>query len=128
MRLAKQVDRRTGRGRRDLASALRSAGIDMPKGKQSKRTRAADDAGDAARRLARAGLLIDRPLWGQGIVRILVISPFFIMPPVAALIWKNMFFNPTNGLFAEAAKAIGMRPFDFLGQAPLASIVRRSSC
>lgn len=44
MRLAKQVDRRTGRGRRDLASALRSAGIDMPKGKQSKRTRAADDA------------------------------------------------------------------------------------
>ncbi|TNC73301.1 carbohydrate ABC transporter permease [Rubellimicrobium roseum] len=68
-------------------------------------------------------LLIDQPLWGQGIVRILVISPFFIMPPVAALIWKNMFFNPSNGLFAEAAKAIGMRPFDFLGQAPLASII-----
>jgi sorbitol/mannitol transport system permease protein len=68
-------------------------------------------------------LLIDQPIWGQGIVRILVISPFFIMPPVAALIWKNMFFNPSNGLFAEALKAIGMRPFDFLGQAPLASIV-----
>ncbi len=45
MRLAKQIDRRTGRGRRDLASALRSAGIDMPKGKQSKRTQAADDTG-----------------------------------------------------------------------------------
>jgi sorbitol/mannitol transport system permease protein len=67
-------------------------------------------------------LLIDRPIWGQGIVRILVISPFFIMPPVAALIWKNMFFSPTNGLFAEAAKAIGLQPFDFLGQAPLAAI------
>lgn len=68
-------------------------------------------------------LLIDRPIWGQGAVRILVISPFFIMPPVAALIWKNMFFNPTNGLFAEAAKFIGLRPFDFLGQAPLGSII-----
>ncbi|WP_020108997.1 RNA helicase [Nocardia sp. 348MFTsu5.1] len=43
MRLAKQVDRRTGRGRRDLASALRSTGIDIPRGKQTRRTRAADD-------------------------------------------------------------------------------------
>jgi sorbitol/mannitol transport system permease protein len=68
-------------------------------------------------------LLIDRPIWGQGPVRILVISPFFIMPPVSALIWKNMFFNPSNGLFAEAAKFIGMTPYDFLGQAPLASII-----
>lgn len=68
-------------------------------------------------------LLIDQPIWGQGVVRILVISPFFIMPPVAALIWKNMFMNPTNGLFAEAFRFIGLQPFDFLGQAPLASII-----
>lgn len=68
-------------------------------------------------------LLIDQPIWGQGLVRILVISPFFIMPPVAALIWKNMFMNPTNGLFAEAFRFVGLRPFDFLGQAPLASII-----
>ena len=27
-------------------------------------------------------LLIDQPIFGQGIVRILVISPFFVMPPV----------------------------------------------
>ena len=68
-------------------------------------------------------LLIDQPIWGQGLVRILVIAPFFIMPPVAALVWKNMFMNPTNGLFAELAKAIGVRPLDFLGDAPLASII-----
>jgi sorbitol/mannitol transport system permease protein len=68
-------------------------------------------------------LLIDQPIRGQGVVRILVISPFFIMPPVAALIWKNMFMNPTNGLFAEAAKFLGLAPYDFLGQAPLASII-----
>ncbi len=68
-------------------------------------------------------LLIDQPIWGQGYVRILVIAPFFIMPPVAALVWKNMFMNPTNGLFAEAFKALGLQPFDFLGVAPLISII-----
>ena len=44
MRLARHVDRRTGRGRRDLASALRATGVDLPKGKQRKRAAAADDA------------------------------------------------------------------------------------
>lgn len=68
-------------------------------------------------------ILIDQPIWGQGVVRILVISPFFIMPPVAALIWKNMFMNPTNGLFGEALRFVGLPPYDFLGQAPLASII-----
>lgn len=68
-------------------------------------------------------LLIDQPIWGQGYVRILVIAPFFIMPPVAALLWKNMFMNPTNGLFGEAAKFLGVAPYDYLGNAPLLSII-----
>ena len=68
-------------------------------------------------------LLLDQPMWGQGIVRILVIAPFFVMPTVSALVWKNMFMNPVSGLFAEAAKAIGLRPFDFLASAPLVSII-----
>ncbi|MEZ5778035.1 MAG: sugar ABC transporter permease [Paracoccaceae bacterium] len=69
------------------------------------------------------GLLLDQPLWGQGIVRILVIAPFFVMPTVSALVWKNMFMNPVSGLFAYLAKAFGLQPFDFLAQAPLASII-----
>jgi sorbitol/mannitol transport system permease protein len=68
-------------------------------------------------------LLIDQPIWGQGPVRILVISPFFIMPPVAALIWKNMFMNPTNGLFAAASKALGLPPIEWLQDYPLVSII-----
>jgi sorbitol/mannitol transport system permease protein len=68
-------------------------------------------------------ILLDQPMWGQGIVRILVIAPFFVMPTVSALVWKNMFFNPVNGLFAHLFKAIGLQPFDFLAQAPLASII-----
>lgn len=68
-------------------------------------------------------LLLDQPMWGRGIVRILVIAPFFIMPTVSALVWKNMFLNPVNGLFAHLFKAIGLEPIDFLAHAPLASII-----
>jgi sorbitol/mannitol transport system permease protein len=68
-------------------------------------------------------LLLDQPMWGQGIVRILVIAPFFVMPTVSALVWKNMFMNPVNGMFAHIAKAIGWTPYDFLSQSPLLSII-----
>ncbi|MBT9245206.1 sugar ABC transporter permease [Gemmobacter fulvus] len=68
-------------------------------------------------------LLLDQPFRGQGIVRVLVIAPFFVMPTVSALVWKNMFMNPVNGMFAHIAKALGMQPYDFLSQAPLASII-----
>ncbi len=68
-------------------------------------------------------LLLDQPIWGQGVARVLVIAPFFVMPTVSALIWKNMFMNPVNGLFAFLAKSVGLQPFDFLGQAPMASII-----
>ena len=68
-------------------------------------------------------LLIDQPMFGQGIVRILVIAPFFVMPTVSALVWKNMFMNPVNGLFAWIAHLFGMQPIDWLAQVPLLSIV-----
>ncbi|MBD9593668.1 MULTISPECIES: carbohydrate ABC transporter permease [unclassified Ensifer] len=68
-------------------------------------------------------LLLDQPMFGQGIVRILVIAPFLIMPTVAALVWKNMFMNPVNGLFAWIAKLFGLQPFDFLANAPLMSVI-----
>jgi len=68
-------------------------------------------------------LLLDQPMWGQGIVRILVIAPFFVMPTVSALVWKNMLMNPVNGLFAAAAHGLGLPAFDFFAQAPLASII-----
>tara|TARA_R110002020_G_scaffold20374_70_gene69797 strand:- start:5024 stop:5860 length:837 start_codon:yes stop_codon:yes gene_type:complete len=68
-------------------------------------------------------ILLDQPMWGQGIVRILVIAPFFVMPTVSALVWKNMFMNPVNGLFANIAKGLGLQPIDFFAEAPLASII-----
>jgi sorbitol/mannitol transport system permease protein len=68
-------------------------------------------------------LVLDLPFWGQGVVRVLIIAPFFVMPTVSALVWKNMFMNPVNGLFAHAAKFLGLQPFDFLAHAPLFSII-----
>jgi len=68
-------------------------------------------------------MLLDQPMFGQGIVRILVISPFFIMPTVAALVWKNMLMNPVNGLFAHIARFFGQQPVDWLAQLPLFSVI-----
>ncbi|MGL4236139.1 carbohydrate ABC transporter permease [Tabrizicola sp.] len=68
-------------------------------------------------------LLIDQPVKGQGILRILVIAPFFVMPPVAASIWENLFMHPQNGLFAAAARGIGMQPILFLQDYPMWSVI-----
>jgi sorbitol/mannitol transport system permease protein len=68
-------------------------------------------------------LLLDQPMWGQGIVRILVISPFFVMPPVAALVWKNMIMHPGYGVLADINRALGLQPVDWFAQYPLFSII-----
>jgi sorbitol/mannitol transport system permease protein len=68
-------------------------------------------------------MLLDQPIWGQGVVRILVIAPFFVMPTVSALVWKNMFMNPVNGLFAYLWKFFGLTPIDWLSELPLFSII-----
>ena len=69
------------------------------------------------------GLLLDQFIYGQGIVRILVISPFFIMPTVAALVWKNMLMNPNYGIFAYIATRLGFAPVAWLETFPLLSII-----
>lgn len=68
-------------------------------------------------------MLLDQPMWGQGIVRILVIAPFFVMPTVSALVWKNMFMDPENGLLAHLWKAFGAEPIVWLSSLPVFSII-----
>ena len=68
-------------------------------------------------------ILIDRPFRGRGIARVMLISPFFIMPTVSALVWKNMLMDPNNGLFAAFANALGLQPIEWLAQYPLFSII-----
>lgn len=68
-------------------------------------------------------LLLDQPMWGQGMVRVLVIAPFFVMPTVSALVWKNMFMDPVNGVLAHLWKFFGATPVEWLSQASLQSII-----
>jgi sorbitol/mannitol transport system permease protein len=67
-------------------------------------------------------LLLDQPVFGQGIVRLLVISPFFVLPTVAALVWKNMMMHPVYGVFAQIARALGLAPIDWFARVPLLSV------
>ena len=68
-------------------------------------------------------ILLDQPMWGQGVVRILVIAPFFVMPTVSALVWKNMFMDPVNGILAHLWKFFGAEPVQWLSQASMPSLI-----
>lgn len=68
-------------------------------------------------------LLIDDPFPGRSIVRILLISPFFVMPTVNALMWKNMMMHPIYGVLAQVSIFFGLEPIDWLTDMPLASVI-----
>jgi sorbitol/mannitol transport system permease protein len=67
-------------------------------------------------------LLVDPPFPGRGVVRVLLVSPFFVMPTVNALMWKHMMMNPIYGVLARVARALGLPPIDFIASLPLASV------
>ena len=68
-------------------------------------------------------LLINEPFAGRGVVRVLLISPFFVMPTVNALMWKNMMMNPIYGVLAQVWIFFGMEPVDWLTDLPLFSVI-----
>ena len=72
---------------------------------------------------AAIALLIDDPFPGRGLVRILLISPFFVMPTVNALLWKNMMMNPIYGVLAQVWQFFGAAPVDWLTDWPLLSVI-----
>lgn len=68
-------------------------------------------------------LLVNDPFPGRGIVRVLLISPFFVMPAVNALLWKHMMMNPIYGVLANVWKFFGLTPVDWLTDVPLFSVI-----
>ncbi len=68
-------------------------------------------------------LLVNEPFPGRGIVRVLLVSPFFVMPAVNALLWKHMMMNPIYGILADLWRAFGATPVDWLTDAPLLSVI-----
>lgn len=65
-------------------------------------------------------VLINKSFPGRGIVRVLLISPFFVMPAVNAVLWINMILDPVLGLNGLAVAGIndlivGLKDVPLLG-------------
>jgi sorbitol/mannitol transport system permease protein len=68
-------------------------------------------------------LLVNDAFPGRGLVRVLLISPFFVMPTANALLWKHMMMNPVYGVLAQVALFFGLQPVDWLTEHPLFSVI-----
>ena len=66
--------------------------------------------------------LFQKKFPGRAIARVLIISPFFVMPTVSALIWKNLLMNPVNGLIAWVTRSLGLGAIDFFADWPVTAI------
>jgi len=65
-------------------------------------------------------VLVNRNFPGRGIVRVLLISPFFVMPAVNGVLWINMILDPVLGLNGLAVNGLnnvldGLRDWPVLG-------------
>jgi sorbitol/mannitol transport system permease protein len=68
-------------------------------------------------------ILLDRKFLGQGFIRTLLITPFLLMPVVAALIWKQQMFSSLFGVLNKALEFVGLNSVAFISDHPLGSIV-----
>ena len=68
-------------------------------------------------------VLYDQEFFGRNIARLLVIAPFFVMPTVSALVWKNLMLHPIYGVVSALLRAVGLAPIDWFGQLPLLTLV-----
>ena len=68
-------------------------------------------------------VLLNREIFGKGILRTLMIGPFLVMPTAAALMWKDTLLNPLTGFVNYLLTPIGLGTFDFINRFPMASIV-----
>jgi len=68
-------------------------------------------------------VLYERRFFGRNVATLLVIAPFFVMPTVSALVWKNMIMHPVYGLVARAFIKLGLEPIDWFGTHPMLSLI-----
>jgi sorbitol/mannitol transport system permease protein len=67
--------------------------------------------------------LFEEDFPGCRIARLLIVAPFFVMPTVNALMWKNLMMHPIYGFIAFPLRAIGFYPIDWFGRMPMLAIV-----
>lgn len=67
--------------------------------------------------------LYDQNFPGSKVARLLVIAPFFVMPTVNALLWKNLLLHPIYGFLAFPLRLLNIGPIDWFGRFPLLAII-----
>lgn len=68
-------------------------------------------------------LLLHRKFPGRGFVRAVMIGPFFVMPTVNAIVWKNFLLDPITGFFDWLLSTMHLPQVDWLTHYPKLSIV-----
>ena len=68
-------------------------------------------------------LLVNESFPGRSVVRVLLISPFFVMPTANALLWKHTMMNPVYGVLSQVSIFFGAQPVDWLTDHPLFSVI-----
>ncbi len=68
-------------------------------------------------------LLLNRSFPGRSLARSLAIAPFFIMPTVNAVVWKNLLLNPVFGFITWIAVHLGLPRTDVFSSDPKFGII-----
>jgi sorbitol/mannitol transport system permease protein len=68
-------------------------------------------------------LLLNRTFRFRGIVRALMIAPFFVMPTVSGIVWKNLFLNPIFGFLSWVTTSVGLPRLDLLATHAKLSVI-----
>jgi sorbitol/mannitol transport system permease protein len=68
-------------------------------------------------------LLLDRRVFGRGVLRTLIVSPFLVMPAAAALVWKFTILDPVFGILNYFLKPFGVHKVDWINSHSQATII-----
>lgn len=68
-------------------------------------------------------VLLNRPIWGRGVLRALATVPFLVTPSVMALIWKNLFLSPSSGMIDWLLHLLGLPAVAWFSTFPLQSVM-----
>jgi sorbitol/mannitol transport system permease protein len=68
-------------------------------------------------------VLFNQKIPGQSIARLLAIAPFFVMPTVSALIWKDLLMHPVYGVLGTLTRALGGTAVDWFADHPMLSLI-----
>lgn len=68
-------------------------------------------------------LLLDRPFFGRGVARTMLITPFLVMPVATSVLWSIALLNPTYGLFNWTLGLFGIEAVDWTSTYPVVAIL-----